>query len=104
MALLADVDEQAPITLLLVRTGGADLGELEVRLSAIAARYGELVSLEVVSPDELPAPLAERPMVAPTVLVLRRGELVGEAMGAFLPARELARVVRCAVEWPDAIS
>jgi hypothetical protein len=33
------------------------------------------------------------------VLVVRRGEVVGEAIGAFLPVRELDRVVRCAVEW-----
>lgn len=95
-------DDGAPILLLLVRgTGhGAEIGELRMRLETIAGRYEPHVELRVISTAEVPEPYRQRPMLGPAVLVLRRGELVGEAMGA-LPVRELDSVVRCAVEWPD---
>ena len=37
---------------------------------------------------------------SPAVLVLRRGVVIGEAMGEDLPVRELDQAVRRAVEWP----
>lgn len=96
--------EEAPITLLYVRPPGRHAIELERRLREIAHRHAPLV--EVVVAAELPADLGfelrarfGRP---PTVLILRRGEMVGEAMGELLPAREIERVVRRAVEWLDA--
>ncbi|HUH06036.1 MAG TPA: hypothetical protein VML75_28795 [Kofleriaceae bacterium] len=98
-----DDGESPPITLLLVRGPGtgAETGEMRARLETIARRYQPHVELRVISAAEVPEPYRQRPMLGPTVLVLRRGELVGEAMGA-LPVRELDSVVRCAVEWPSA--
>jgi hypothetical protein len=98
----AEDEDGAPITLLLVRGpgDGSETSDLRVSLETIALRYAPHVVLQVVSQAEVPEPYRQRPMLGPAVLVLRRGELVGEAMGA-LPVRELDSVVRCAVEWPD---
>lgn len=89
-------EEGAPITLLYLRPG-SEKTELDRRLQEIAQHYAPMVELVVVS--ERPIQGAASP---PMVLVLRRGELIGEAMGALLPRRELDRVVRRAVEWIDA--
>jgi len=109
MALVANAENAAttrlgdrdPITLLFVCAPGDETGELRGRLESIAAHYGDLVRLEVVCPGDVPQPHRRAIHAGPTVLVLRGGEIVGEAMGSRLPARELDRVVRCAVEWPD---
>ena len=96
----AQVERTAPIELLLVRPNEGELVELEATLRAIVGRYSPMVELRVVTevPTNLDRP-AGRPG-QPMVLVLRQGQVVGEAMGSLLPARELDRVVRCAVEWP----
>jgi hypothetical protein len=90
----------APITLLLVEPQNNESGELYQTLNAIVARYAPMVELQVV--DHWPAHLGRYGgrEGQPIVVVLRRGQIVGEAMGTLLPARELDRVVRCAVEWP----
>lgn len=102
LAIEPEDEGRAPITLLFVCPVAHEMGQLRARLECIADRYGALVDLQVVRPADVPAPYRTRSSLpGPTVLVLRRGEIVGEAMGATLPARELDRVVRCAVEWPD---
>jgi hypothetical protein len=95
----------AYITLLYVRPAREGMTELDARVGAIAERYARWIELVVVRPDEVAAlPGMEAVSVAgsssPALFLLRQGEVVGEAMGAFLPARELDHVVRCAVEWP----
>ncbi|HYU14735.1 MAG TPA: hypothetical protein VEL05_01635 [Candidatus Acidoferrum sp.] len=91
------------ITLLYVRPFREGLTELDRRVGAIAERYAQWVELVVVRPEDLVAsPDLERVAASgsPALLLLRQGEVVGEAMGALLPARELDQVVRRAVEWP----
>jgi hypothetical protein len=90
----------AAITLLYLRPEGAAETELDARLREVALRYAPVVALEI-------RPLAEAGRLArwtspgsPAVLVLRRGVVIGEAMGHDLPVRELDRAVRRAVEWP----
>jgi hypothetical protein len=77
--------------------------ELDRRVGAIVERYARWVELVVVTPESL-AGDPERERVAgagsPALFLLRQGEVVGEAMGALLPTRELDQVVRQAVEWP----
>ncbi len=94
----------APITLLYVRSPDIDLTLLDARLAKIAARYAPLVEMRIVQQSELaeynlPCRYADFDGLMAAVLVLRHGEIVGEAIGASLPIRELDRVVRCAVEW-----
>ena len=89
----------APIALLYIRHPGAELRDLDIGLRTIVDRFAPLVELSVVSPEGTPARFAQFAARTPVVLVLRHGQLVGEAIGAFLPVRELDRVVRCAVEW-----
>ncbi len=104
----------ASIILLYVRPACDGPTELDRRVGAIAERYAAWVELIVVRPEEL----ADRGFLGqrgeawgigvaasgaghcPALLLLRGGEVVGEAMGALLPSRELDHVVRCAVEWP----
>ncbi|HTE50330.1 MAG TPA: hypothetical protein VK698_05625 [Kofleriaceae bacterium] len=108
-------DRPAPIILLYVRPACEGVTELDRRVGLIAERYATWVELVVVRPEELagspllkrPAELEVRPAagggsssISPALLLLRDGEVVGEAMGALLPSRELDHVVRCAVEWP----
>jgi hypothetical protein len=83
-------------------------------VGAIAERYAEWVELVVVRPEELAGSGFLRARgedrgagssigsgaACPALVLLRGGEVVGEAMGALLPSRELDHVVRCAVEWP----
>ena len=99
-----DAPEQgACITLLYVRPGREELTELDRRVGVIAERYARWVELVVIAPEDA----AGRPGLeelascgSPALFLLRGGEVVGEAMGALLPARELDQVVRRAVEWP----
>ncbi len=70
--------------------------ELDRRVGAIAERYSRWVELRVVGP----VGDGDDSFGSPAVLLLRQGEVVGEAMGALLPMRELDDVVRRAVEWP----
>lgn len=95
----------ACITLLYVRPRREGLTELDRRVGAIAERYARWVELVVLAPEDA----AVRPGLgledaasfgSPALFLLRGGEVVGEAMGALLPARELEQVVRRAVEWP----
>lgn len=98
---IGPVDEQpALITLLLVQPDSAEPTELLETLEPIVRRYTPLVKLCVVNevPTELPRRVPRSS--APIVLVIRDGAIIGEAMGTRLPARELDRVIRCAVEWP----
>ncbi|MBT8495943.1 MAG: hypothetical protein KJO07_23060 [Deltaproteobacteria bacterium] len=95
---VATAPTTAPVTLLYVSAGGQVGAELEVRLGEIVGRYQPFVELRTFRPDEVEALTGEKPLV-PRLLVLRGGEVVGQAMGALLPTRELDRVVRCAVEW-----
>ena len=103
----------ASIILLYVRPACDGPTELDRRVGAIAERYAAWVELVVVRPEELAGSGLVREMgeagaagsvlvagVSPALLLLRGGEVVGEAMGALLPSRELDHVVRCAVEWP----
>ncbi len=97
----AAIDEVGPaITLLYARppTTGA-LDTLGARLARIAARYGSQVELQQVTASQLPSPYAQTASSTPTLVVLRNGAIVGEAIGS-LPARELECLVRRAVEWP----
>ena len=88
----------SPVTLLYVRVGDTSSSELDVRVRDVVARYQPFVELRTLGPAEVLALTGERPAVS-RLLVLRSGEVVGQAMGALLPSRELDRVVRCAVEW-----
>lgn len=93
------IDEGAPregarITLLYVRPPSAEMTELDRRVGAIAERYSRWVDLRVIGP------VGDEAFGSPALLLLRQGEVVGEAMGALLPMRELDDVVRRAVEWP----
>ena len=88
--------EGARITLLYVRPPSAEMTELDRRVGAIAERYSRWVELRVVGPVGDDDAFAG----SPALLLLRQGEVVGEAMGALLPMRELDDVVRRAVEWP----
>jgi hypothetical protein len=93
----------ASITLLYVRPARDGLTELDRRVGAIAERYARWVELVVVRPDQLAASLGLDRVAdagSPAVFLLRQGEIVGEAMGALLPTRELDQAVRQAVEWP----
>ena len=90
---------EVPVTLLYIKSRDADLAYLDRGLTMIVARYAPLVELRTLEPHEVPAKHAEWAHRTPSVLVMRRGEVVGEALGALLPLRELDRVVRCAVEW-----
>jgi hypothetical protein len=98
--------ERAPgITLLYVRAGGEET-ELDRRVKAIAERYSPWVELRVVSPEQVGPKLGAVALAglaggSSALFLLRHGEIVGQAMGARLPARELDDVVRRAVEWPD---
>lgn len=87
-----------PITLVYIREAGTGIGPLDVHLRSIADRFPQ-VELVILDGDAVDAVVARRGPT-PAVLVLRRGELVGEATG-LLPAREIEEVVRCAVEWTD---
>ena len=95
---VAAAPTDAPVTLLYVSAGDDAGAELELRLGEIATRYQPYFELRTFRPDEVEALTGEKPVV-PRLLVLRGGEIVGQAMGALLPTRELDRVVRCAVEW-----
>lgn len=92
-------DENAPVKLLYIRSDEESHELLDAGLSTIVERYSPLVELVAVTPDQVEDDYAEWAERTPTVLVVRRGEVVGEAIGAFLPVRELDRVVRCAVDW-----
>lgn len=95
----------ACIELLYVRPPREGVTELDRRVVAIAERYARWVELVVVEPGDLALrpgleTVAAASSASPVLLLLRDGDVVGEAMGALLPARELEHVVRCAVEWP----
>ncbi len=92
------VSEALPVTLLYVRGSSKSATPLDGHVAAISSRYGARV--EIVAPEEVRARFPHAAEFTPAVLVLRDGRLVGEAVGEWLPPRELDTVVRCAVEWP----
>ena len=98
---VASATPTAPVTLLYVRTSGDVASLFDQRLGEVVRRYQPFVELRSLRPEEVEALTGERPQ-APQLFVLRGGEIVGQAMGEFLPSRELDRVVRCAVEWVSA--
>jgi hypothetical protein len=83
----------AMITLLYVRPGSDAETELDRTVGVVAERYARWVELRI-----------ERVLDAgsPMLRLVRAGQVVSEAIGALLPARELDRAVREAVEWPAA--
>lgn len=96
-------DQGACITLLYVRPFREGLTDFDRRVGVIAERYARWVELVVIAPEDAAARPGLEDLAScgsPALYLLRRGELVGEAMGALLPARELEQVVRRAVEWP----
>ena len=91
---------ETPITLLYARPAG-DSSLLDARVAAVARHY-PCIRLETMTPDELQrSDYAHLAGPAPAVMLLRKGELVGCAIGSMLPHRELCAAVRNAVEWPD---
>jgi len=98
----APVVKRPPVTLLYARAEGEEPSLLDARLAVIVDHYQPHVRLQTLSPDELArSPYAHLAGPTPAVFVLRKGELVGHAIGSMLPHRELDAVVRCAVEWPE---
>ena len=97
--------ESSPITLVLVRSPGANgrrtAKKLEKRLEEIAERYAPNVVVLSSSPSRLPKRYKDHAGPSPTVLVLRNDEIICETMGDLFPTKELDRVVRRAVEWPS---
>src|SRR5688572_1259358 len=77
----------AAITILYVRPDGAGPSELEARVAEVARRYGPAVALEVRSYGDAGRLARWARPGSPAVLVLRRGVVVGEAMGEGLPVR-----------------
>jgi hypothetical protein len=99
----APVVTQTPVTLVYAREEDAELSVLDARLATIVDRYKPYVVLKTVGPEELKSgEFAYLDCPIPAVVVLRGDEVVGQALGAMLPHRELENVVRCAVEWPAA--
>lgn len=82
------------ITLLYVRPACDDVTELDRRVGTIVQRYARWVTLRVVRPDEVMTTVPMAQAGSPALLLMRAGDLVGEAVGALLPARELDQAVR----------
>ncbi len=94
--------EESPVTLLYARESGGERSVLDARVAAIADHYKPYVQLRTMAPEELArSQYAHLAGPTPAVFVLRKGELVGHAVGAMLPHREIDAAVRCAVEWPE---
>jgi len=89
----------APITMLYIRANHGAATVLDRAVAVLAERYAPRVTLQVLTAAQVPSRLARWAHRTPAVLVLRDDALVGEAIGAFLPLRELDRIVRRAVEW-----
>jgi hypothetical protein len=92
LSLVRDADSTS-IHLLCIRPPG-DFARFDSRLAILAARYAD------VRITYVPLEQAEK-AVLPSVVLVRGGEIVGEAIGD-LPLRELDEVVRCAATWPCA--
>jgi hypothetical protein len=88
-----------PVTLLYIH-GEDATPTLDGRVAAVVDRYAPMVELVSVTAAEVGDQYGEIAGCAPAVVLLRGGQVVGEAMGATLPSRELDMVVRCAVLWP----
>ena len=99
----APSETETHVTLLYARAAGAELSVLDARLQAIVDRYKPHVELKTVAPDQL-SDYTDLDCPTPAVVVLRRGAVVGQALGALLPFRAIDDVVRCAVEWPEAVA
>jgi len=87
------------IQLIAVIPAGDEFQRFEARLAVVAARYADSVHVTLVSPGEGNQLMWTRSSVLPTVVLIRNGRLVGEAIGD-LPLRELDEVVRAAATWP----
>jgi hypothetical protein len=79
--------------------GSGDLAMLDATVQTLVVRHSPRVALRVIDPAAAPDEFAALAPYAPAVFLLRRAQVVGEAMGASLPIRELDRIVRCAIEW-----
>ena len=93
-----EVDAGAMITLLYVRPASEGETELDRTVGVVAERYARWVELRVMCPEELIGRVVDAR--SPMLFLVRAGQVVSEAIGALLPARELDRAVREAVEWP----
>ncbi len=82
------------VTVFYVRSARSHGGRLGDSLKDVAARYGARVRLVPVS--RMPGSGLLRPS-QPTIRVMRGQAVIGEAMGADLPRRELDRVIRGAL-------
>ncbi len=93
--LVRELDDTDPavIHLLCIRPPG-DFERFDARLAILAARYADVRITFVAAARAAHA-------ILPSVVLVRRGEIVGEAIGD-LPLRELDEVVRCAATWPSA--
>ena len=101
--MLASASEEpsCPVTLLYIHSEH-ETPALDGRIATVVDRYAPMVELVSVTADEVGERYPQIAGFAPAVLVLRHGQVVGEAMGDCLPQHELDTVVRCAVKWPDA--
>jgi hypothetical protein len=92
--------EAAAITLLYIRPADAAETALDARLAEIARRYGPRVELQTLASEAAGRFARWTSPGSPAVLLLRRGAVIGQVIGAAMPATELDRAVRRAVEWP----
>jgi hypothetical protein len=92
--------ESAAITLIYLRPANAEETVLDGILAEVVRRYGPRVELETVASEDAGRFARWCSTGSPAVLLMRRGAVIGQAIGAALPARELDRAVRRAVEWP----
>jgi hypothetical protein len=73
---------------------------LDQHIARLTIRFAGLVDVSVIDGDDLPPSLSHYGgRRTPTLLVLRDGRLIGEAVGT-LPLRELVGLLTCAVSWP----
>ncbi|MCC6994909.1 MAG: hypothetical protein IT370_09895 [Deltaproteobacteria bacterium] len=91
------------IHLIAVKPAGDEFVRFEARLAILAARYIDTVRVTLVTAgegdDDGDGSWPRRSTVLPTVVLMRAGRMVGEAIGD-LPLRELDEVVRAAATWP----
>jgi hypothetical protein len=90
----------AAITLIYIRPEAGFETYLDVSLAEIARRYAPKVELKRMTAAEAGDLADWASPGSPAILVMRRGAVIGEAMGDALPVRELDQAVRRALEWP----
>jgi hypothetical protein len=89
----------ARIHLIAVKPAGDAFARFEARLAIVAARWVGSVRVTLITAGQGDEGWPRRSTVLPTVVLMRGGKLVGEAIGD-LPLRELDEVVRAAATWP----